>query len=936
MNSVKLFAVSVSLLVAVTLWFAGCEQKKAPSAPPAGKEEAAKAIQPEPAPAVPAAAEPAPGTAPEPQPEPKAEEPVAQPEAQQPSPAAQLAELTARTPAPEAAGADVAAFLQSLKAFREANPDAPEAVACAVQETELKTRFLLSWNVSGATGMFDLMTADGALAQGTLPDPSARATYLKGIAAAAAALAPKTAAEQAARLNGIAALMNFWADYSLETAGVSPGNTLTLPESWKTPSQDAAAAPKAADKPADKPAEPERPVLARGGVDIGTLDALLAPDSPVAKEALLYTLSLVKSALAQAAQVHEFPKRWLIAADGMGKLACDACGQLLQVPFQYRPHVMVMKENRGLLCEEAVNAEDPDTCPGALLPKYCATAYGLGAEDAHFLTPVNALLLRVLQVSTRLIAFTPAAGESPLDPQIATVRAELAAALGAMVALAPPLMGTSMEKWGEKKETLVLNSGLSREVPASTYQPLELVLVDENGVSAALRPVVSAKATTPTFLESGEGYHMPGKTVATLASIEAELKEKEEKLKAEKAKYSDRFKAYVHELVVKGAKFEKPDYSIPSVIEAAKELGSKAQPFEMGAFAPLVGEGFLNHQRPSWDSFPDTVGKAALFAVDVQTPALLFKRVLDSLFYADYKDDRLVKGTRCMGTIPTVYYTERFVEDSVLDTTYRRPVLVLVTEGGTIRFYPPAERSALSRMEPKRSPSKRNRKWPARLGIETTDPRIPDEMWNTFMVHTSVKNKDWEKDVAGIGAEMQTKWDNGNVFYIMADDKAESWIVVQVADILSRLPGTPLAQLGTAFPGYVCDVEAAPEQCIQNIVVLFPEVEIPSLPGRRKVEEVQQNVYCDNKDIAMRIKNKYGAFRFCYESELQKNRDLKGRVVFNFTIGADGRVRAINASANQLGNPKVVNCAMDVIKGIQFKRPIGGECVIQHPYLFSP
>ena len=111
MNSLKLYAYSVSLLLAVTLSSGGCEQKKAPSAPPTGKEESPKAVSPEPAPAVPVAPEPVPEAKPEPTPDPKAQEPASQPEAQKPSLADQLAELTARTPAPEAAGADVAAFL---------------------------------------------------------------------------------------------------------------------------------------------------------------------------------------------------------------------------------------------------------------------------------------------------------------------------------------------------------------------------------------------------------------------------------------------------------------------------------------------------------------------------------------------------------------------------------------------------------------------------------------------------------------------------------------------------------------------------------------------------------------------------------------------------------------------------------------------------------
>jgi len=99
---------------------------------------------------------------------------------------------------------------------------------------------------------------------------------------------------------------------------------------------------------------------------------------------------------------------------------------------------------------------------------------------------------------------------------------------------------------------------------------------------------------------------------------------------------------------------------------------------------------------------------------------------------------------------------------------------------------------------------------------------------------------------------------------------------------------------------------------------------------------VQQTVYCDKKDIARRIGSKRGAIKFCYDPELQKNPSLKGRVTYKFTIGANGRITQISVAKDGLKNGKVLKCAMNVIKRIQFKRPIGGECVIQYPYFFKP
>jgi len=402
------------------------------------------------------------------------------------------------------------------------------------------------------------------------------------------------------------------------------------------------------------------------------------------------------------------------------------------------------------------------------------------------------------------------------------------------------------------KDQFVLQSDLVRESPEFSYLPMEMVLTDEKGVSLAMRPLLETGKTPWTYAEAALGYGYPGKVVATVEQIQKELDEKEKALKEAKANYSDHFKTYTDKFTIKGVEFDKPDYSIPSVVKGAQELSKKSAALEGKVFGYLAELKIINSQRPQWENFKDTVGKAVLVAVDRETPALLWKRVLDSYFHADYKDDRLVKGAGCLSTVPTVYYTEKFVDDAVVDTTHKRPVLVLVTDEGTIRFYPPTQRSRYSKMEAKRRPALRNSTWPRKYR-SMNDHRNPDELWNLFMAYTSTNRKDWEEEVAGIASEMQKKWDNGNVFYLMAEDKAKSGTVVKVADILSRLPGEPIKDLGKAFPGYQCNPETAPELCINNIVVLFPEVEIPYLPGKKKVKEVQQTVYCDKKDIARRI-----------------------------------------------------------------------------------
>ena len=161
---------------------------------------------------------------------------------------------------------------------------------------------------------------------------------------------------------------------------------------------------------------------------------------------------------------------------------------------------------------------------------------------------------------------------------------------------------------------------------------------------------------------------------------------------------------------------------------------------------------------------------------------------------------------------PQQGFTEKFVADEVLDTTYKRPILVYVTKDGTVRFYPPTNKTSKGKMTAKRSPRKRDTKWPG--GFRTQeDPRVPDPIWNLFMAYTRSSSKKFEEEVVGIATAMKKKWDNGNVFYIKAAEEAPSGVVVKVADLLANLPeSAPIAALDKAFPGYACGAKQVEEE----------------------------------------------------------------------------------------------------------------------------
>ena len=74
----------------------------------------------------------------------------------------------------------------------------------------------------------------------------------------------------------------------------------------------------------------------------------------------------------------------------------------------------------------------------------------------------------------------------------------------------------------------------------------------------------------------------------------------------------------------------------------------------------------------------------------------------------------------------------------------------------------------------------------------------------------------------------------------------------------------------------------------------------------------------------------------CYEDELVKDPKIAGRVVINFIIQATGNVVKSKVQRTTMNNPKVEQCAAEVVKKIKFPKPKGGGIVIvNYPFLFK-
>ncbi len=92
-----------------------------------------------------------------------------------------------------------------------------------------------------------------------------------------------------------------------------------------------------------------------------------------------------------------------------------------------------------------------------------------------------------------------------------------------------------------------------------------------------------------------------------------------------------------------------------------------------------------------------------------------------------------------------------------------------------------------------------------------------------------------------------------------------------------------------------------------------------------------------DKEIIRRVVRQHrNEIKYCYESELQKNKNLGGRVVVRFTISATGSVVSAVVKESNLSNATVERCMTGKIRRWVFPEPKGGGIVIvNYPFNLS-
>jgi len=86
-----------------------------------------------------------------------------------------------------------------------------------------------------------------------------------------------------------------------------------------------------------------------------------------------------------------------------------------------------------------------------------------------------------------------------------------------------------------------------------------------------------------------------------------------------------------------------------------------------------------------------------------------------------------------------------------------------------------------------------------------------------------------------------------------------------------------------------------------------PLIEEPSEDGRATGSR-------DRNAVAVVVAGHISAIQYCYQRELKRNPNLKGKIVVRFVITPQGTIASVTVIASTLGNPTVESCVVERIK----------------------
>jgi serine/threonine protein kinase/outer membrane biosynthesis protein TonB len=103
--------------------------------------------------------------------------------------------------------------------------------------------------------------------------------------------------------------------------------------------------------------------------------------------------------------------------------------------------------------------------------------------------------------------------------------------------------------------------------------------------------------------------------------------------------------------------------------------------------------------------------------------------------------------------------------------------------------------------------------------------------------------------------------------------------------------------------------------------------------GVKALTKVQGSL--SRSDVYKTIDKYQGQILGCYERRLLDKPSLSGRVVFTWTVAANGSVNSARQRSSTVSDAKVSQCVLKIIRKMKFPQPEGGEVEISYPFMFQ-
>ena len=118
----------------------------------------------------------------------------------------------------------------------------------------------------------------------------------------------------------------------------------------------------------------------------------------------------------------------------------------------------------------------------------------------------------------------------------------------------------------------------------------------------------------------------------------------------------------------------------------------------------------------------------------------------------------------------------------------------------------------------------------------------------------------------------------------------------------------------------------------------FGDLDLAGITGRRETADIPTARATGDRSARslMDTVRRYApGIRFCYDTALESDPDLRGKTVFRITVAADGGVAAAEVVDDSLRSADVRSCALSQIRAWRFATA-SGAATFDAPFVFRP